>query len=130
MVILDTSIIIDHLRQIPKPGADTQLTQIIEKYGSDETVCISIISIQELYHGKSTKSIDEEQKILQVIAPLSVLAYNYEIAEYAGKIARDLTTRLEFADAAIAATAILSEAPLATLNTKDFTQIPDLKLLD
>lgn len=37
--------------------------------------------------------------------------------------------RLSFADAAIAATTIYYDAELATLNIKDFADIPHLKLL-
>ena len=41
---------------------------------------------------------------------------------------RDISTPLEFMDAAIAATAILHGAQLFTLNKKDFERIGDLEL--
>ena len=46
--------------------------------------------------------------MLATISPLRILPYTYEIAEMAGKIARDLKQPLEFADVAIAATALFN----------------------
>ncbi|MBI3384854.1 PIN domain-containing protein [Candidatus Gottesmanbacteria bacterium] len=124
MVILDTSIIIDHLRQnTPK----TYLTRLIKKYGG-ESLAISIVTIQELYEGKITKKEMQEKDLLTTITPFTILLYSYEVAELAGKIARDLASPIEFSDAAIAATAIINGAQLATLNAKDFIHIPNLKI--
>lgn len=126
MVILDTNIIIDHLRQPPKKTS--LLVKIVEKK-SKENLAISMISIQELYEGRSTKSKTKEQYLLATIAPLKILPYNYEVAQLAGEIARDLRRPIELADAAIAATAILNGAQLFTLNKRDFRGIKNLELM-
>lgn len=126
MVVIDTNIIIDHLRQ--KPGTDTLLKKVIRNTSS-EIFSISIITIQELFEGKSTENTTVENNLLSTIAPLKILPYTFEIAQKAGEIARGLITPIEFPDVAIAATSIINNANLYTLNKKDFRGIKDLQLL-
>lgn len=125
MVVLDTSIIIDHLRQ-PKKKPSRLIR--LAKQKPKETLALSIISIQELYEGKSTQEPKKEQSLLATIAPLKILPYTYEIAQLAGEISRDLGRPLELADAAIAATTLIHNASLLTLNKKDFHGIKNLEL--
>lgn len=126
MVILDTNVIIEHLRiSNQKPSSLIKLLQKKPK----ETLAISMLTIQELYEGKSTKDEKKEKLLLATIAPLKIIPYTFEVAQLAGKIARDLHRPIELADAAIAATAILNKAELFTLNKKDFLGIKDLKIL-
>lgn len=126
MVILDTSIIIDHLRSSAKT---TRLTKLAKKHHKEE-LAISVLSVQELYEGKSTRNKKKERALLSIISPLRILQYNYEIAKTAGKIARDSAHLMELADAAIAATCILNNASLATLNEKDFRGVKGIELVD
>lgn len=125
MVILDTNIIIDHLRQ--KDGEDSHLMRIARKIAK-ENLAISVITVQELYEGRSTKSEEKEAYLTATISPLKVLSYSYEIAQLAGEIARDSPRPIELADAAIAATAIVHDASLFTLNAKDFRGIKGLEV--
>lgn len=126
MVILDTNIIIDHLRS----GGDreTALMKTAREFSRDE-LCISVITVQELYEGQSTREKQKEEYLLATIAPLLVLPYTYDIAESAGKIARDLKRPIELADAAIAATALANNARFVTLNKKDFFGIVGLHMV-
>lgn len=126
MVILDTSIIIDHLRQ--KENRDSCLITIVKDH-PNEIIAISIISIQELYEGGSTKDKNKERYLIKILDPLEIIPYTEEVAKLAGKIARDLNRPIELADAAIAASVILDQASLATLNQKDFRNINNLKIL-
>ncbi len=125
MVVLDTNIIIDHLRQ--SPNNDTLLKQIARKT-KKEDLAISVITVQELYEGKSTLNEEKEAYMLATITPLRILPYTYEVAQTAGKIARDLKQPITFADAAIAATAITYGVPLLTLNKKHFAGIRELEM--
>lgn len=125
MVVLDTSVIIDHLRQTKQ---ETALMKLVKQHPK-EFLTLSVISVQELYEGQSTKDNQKEQALLAVISPLRILPYSYEIAELAGKIARDLSRSIELADAAIAATVIVNGSVLFTLNKKDFTGIKNLNLI-
>lgn len=125
MVILDTSVIVDHLRQTKK---ETALMKLVKEHAK-ESLGLCVISVTELYEGQSTRNNEKEQALLAVISPLRILPYTYEVAELAGKIARDLTRPIELADAAIAATAILNSSALFTLNKKDFAGIKNLNLI-
>lgn len=126
MVILDTNIIIDHQRQ-PK-GADTWLKRLFQEFGNEQ-LSISVISVQELYVGRSVKEKDREQELLMIINFPEILPYSFDIARLAGELTRGLNRPISFPDAAIAATAIINGAKLATLNKKDFRGIKDLELL-
>lgn len=90
---------------------------------------ISVISIQELYEGKSTSDQVKENQMMSILGLLNIFPYDVEVARLAGKIARDSKNIIDLADAAIAATAIINEAELLTLNQKHFRTIPNLKLL-
>ena len=127
MVILDTSIIIDHLRQ--EKSRESHLLKFSKKKPK-ENLALSVISVQELYEGKSTKKENKEHFLLSTITPLRILPYTYEVAQLAGEIARDLSGLIEFADAAIAATAILNGCQLLTLNKKHFEKITDLEMVE
>ncbi len=124
MVIIDTNIIIDHLRS---SNGSSKLIELIENHPEEE-LGISIITIQELYEGKSTKKSEKETDMLATIGQVQILPYDYNTAKKAGELARDLKNPIELADAAIAATAIINGAPLYTINIKHFQNIPDLKL--
>ena len=115
MVILDTNVIIDHLRQATHK--ETVLMRI-ERAVTKDALAISVISIQELYEGKSTKFSNKEKDLLSIIMPLAVLSYDFNIAQRAGQIARESLMPIDFVDAAIAATAIVNNVALCTLNMK------------
>lgn len=124
MVILDTSIIIDHLRRSAR--SQTLLTQLLET-GTDLDIRIAIMTLQELYAGKSTRDETKEKDVAIVLSQFEILPYTYQIAKLAGEIERELTEPIDFADAAIAATAITQGALLYTLNTKHFVGIKGLE---
>lgn len=126
MVILDTSVIIDQLRRPPKESYLFKLAQKLSK----ESFALSVLSVQELYGGESTRDTRREERMLATISPLKILPYTFEVAQLAGEIVRDLNRTIEFADAAIAATAIVNGGQLATLNKKDFLGIEDLELFN
>ena len=125
MVVLDTNIIIDHLRQFTTTSLFTKFVDS----RPEELRGLSIISVQELYQGKSTLMEDKEQNLLDTIDQLIILSYTFETAQLAGTIIRDANYTISFADAAIAATTIINDAQLFTLNRKDFEGIKGLELI-
>ena len=96
---------------------------------SSEDCGLSLVSVQELYEGESTKKDEEERYLLSTLTQIEILPYTYDVAKLAGQIARDLGRPIDLADAAIAATAILNGAQLFTLNKKDFQGIKNLEFL-
>lgn len=125
MVVLDTSIIIDHLRQPPEKS---KLIKLLQAH-PEEALAVSVISLQELYEGQSTRDEEKEEHLLATTSFLEILSYSFEVAKRAGEIARDLSRSISFADAAIAATAITNGAQLFTLNKKDFQGIENLEFV-
>ena len=124
MILLDTNIIIDHLRVLSKKLSHLEIINQKEK----NNLAISVVTIQELYEGKSTLYETQKKELLAIISQLKILSYTYEIAQYAGELARDLSRPIEFPDAAIASTAIINHCQLCTLNHKDFKNIKQLQL--
>lgn len=127
MVILDTNIIIDHLR---RSGARKSILEKLAKEPHQEALSVSIISVQELYEGQSTLKEEKEKDLFATMSPLALLPYTFEVAKLAGEIARDHRTGIDLADAAIAATTIINNGQLLTLNKKDFQGIKDLEFFD
>jgi len=125
MVIVDTNIIIDHLRR--SNGAETLLSKLSRKVPQEE-LAISMISIQELFAGQSTRNDTANAHLLATVGPLKTLPYSFDIARTAGSLMRDYTCGLTFSDSAIAATCLSYSAELFTLNTKDFKPIKNLRL--
>lgn len=126
MVVIDTSIIIDHLRQ-QDSEVETHLIKLAKKFTRDE-IGVSVLSIQELYSGLSTRDTEKENYLKLIISPIVILPYTYDISVLAGKIIRDTADTVAFADAGIAATCIYNNANLFTLNEKDFKKIEGLNL--
>lgn len=126
MVILDTSVLIDFLRR--PEDENPPLIQFSRLHPTEKTA-ISILTIQELYSGKSSRESNKEQLFLKVVNKCEILPYTLEVAKLAGEIVRDLGRTLGFPDIAVAATAILNKASLFTLNKKDFKGIKGLKLI-
>lgn len=122
-ILVDTSIIIDHLRR--KDKANSYLTQISHKYSN---LAISIIAYSELWSGKGVwESKKRNSEIALFCENVQTILCSQIIAKKAGKIRSNNSVSLP--DAIIAATAIENKLPLATLNIKDFSGIPHLKLL-
>ena len=106
MVILDTNIIIDHIR-LPKKSY-SHFVKIV-RLKREETFALSVITIQELYIGQSSKDAEKERDILEIIRVLQLLPYTYEVAQFTGEIIRETKNLVSFADAAIASTAIIND---------------------
>lgn len=127
MVVLDTNVIIDHLR-LPK-GSETALIKIT-RLNPRDIIAVSVISVQELYQGKSSQNPMKENDIGMILDNVKILPYDIKVAKLAGEIIRDLSRPMGFSDAAIAATAIINGYSFFTNNKKDFADIKNLQLID
>ena len=124
-VVIDTNFIIDHIRFPRKEKSPFEL--VIDDPNIDPL--ISSTTIQELFIGQSSIKEDQEVKIRKIINSVAVIDVTAEVAERAGQVMRATKPQVQFADAQIAATAILNKAKLLTLNKKDFQGIKGLKLI-
>ncbi len=123
-ILIDTDIMIDFLRKKKKDKT------ILEKITEDKNTypLISAATIQELFAGQSNKKTKEKQQIKQILNIFRIINIDPEVAEMAGEIMRDNQRVVQFADAQIAATAILEKAYLLTRNKKDFQNIKGLQI--
>lgn len=126
MVILDTNIIIDHLRTM-KPDS---VLMMLRKKRPDELLGVSVVTIQELYEGKSMSNDVNEKDMKMVLVGVNIVPYEYETAKKAGEINRNLKKKIESFDAAIAATCLINHSQLATLDKKDFAGIEGLEMAE
>ena len=124
-MVVDSNIFIEHLRA--KHKNKTELLKIYE----NPYLFTSSITIYELYMGNNS-----EEKILELemlLSPFIILNFNKLIAIEAAKIYNLLKKKnqlIEFRDIFIAATCIVNNQPLLTRNTKHFSRIEDLKLVN
>lgn len=121
-LILDTSVIIDFLRQ--KEKTDTVLYKLSLE---NNVLYISILTHTELYAGKSTwEGKNARSELETLFGGLHILPLTEKISENAGQVRAKYGIGL--IDAIIASTALLNNIPLVTLNTKHFEQVENLEI--
>lgn len=123
-MVIDTGIFIDHLR------AKNKLKTKLYNLPSDVELFISTVSLYELYMG--AVSPEKENDVKLITEDLSILAFSDAVAIEAAKIYHQLRLSnkiIEFRDIFIAATCIVNDLPLLTLNHKHFSRIKGLKIL-
>jgi predicted nucleic acid-binding protein len=123
-VLIDSSIIIDHLRKTTK--RDTRLAILFEDY----SLFLSSISVFELYCG----AIDEQKKqdIQDILYSIPVLHFDEHAAIKAGELfvfLKKMNNIIDTRDLFIAAIAMVNNLPLATLNVKHFQRLAQLELI-
>lgn len=117
MQLVDTNIFIDHLRGY------APATAFFESL-NENNIIFSAISEAEIIVGKQCSEKKKKEEILQFLKKWQKIDVNNPIAIKAGDLAREY--RIEFADAFIAATALINKAELLTRNVIDFKNVPDL----
>jgi len=125
--MLDTSICIYIIKQKP--------SNVIERFKQTEIsqVGISSITLSELLYGvlKSSKPEQNQVALTQFIAPLEILPYGDEAAQYYGTLRAYLEKKgapIGSLDMLIAAHALSNACTLVTNNEKEFIRIPNLKI--
>lgn len=122
MKLVDTSVAVDHLRGA-KPAVDL-LRRLIN---DDEAVAASEIVRFELLAGARDSEIDELE---QFFSALSWIQVDEDIARTAGALARlhhRAYSGIDDADYLIAATAIILDAELLTVNVRHFPMLEGLR---
>lgn len=123
-MVIDTGIFIEHLRA--KDKFKTSLYLIPE----NTELFISSISLYELYMGATTK--EKENDIVLLTEDLQVLPFTDSVSIKAAQIYHQLRTgnkMIEFRDIFIAATCLVYELPILTLNKEHFKRIKGLEVL-
>jgi len=123
-ILIDSCLFIEHMRI--KNKTNTALANVL-RLGSD--LFISTVVEYEVELGM-TQFHQELWNSLR--RRLKILPFESQMAMMACKIKHDLKAKgiqIEVADLFIAATAVVNELPLATLNRKHFESVDGLKLL-
>jgi tRNA(fMet)-specific endonuclease VapC len=121
-MIVDTSLLIEFFRN--KNKKDTFLYRI-----SNRDLFVSAITCYEFIRGFNRQN---EQSGITIMNQFEILDFNKPCAEEASQIYQYLKKEnrlIDMADLLIGATALAYQLPLATLNIKDFEQIPNLELI-
>lgn len=122
--LIDTSVAIG-LREVEQPVA-TRFAAL------DDLPLLSVLSLVELESGivTATAGREERQQLLKwVVSTLEVVPYEQRHAAIYGQIVRQLGfSRTRIIDRMIAAQALDAGAALATLNPRDFRDIPGLTI--
>ena len=121
MILVDTNIFIEYYRN------NAAICEIIEQI-DPRKIAVSDVVCAELYFGARNRQ--ELADIVCDMEKLTVLTISPKISRLAVDLVRQycLSHKLKLPDAQIAATALIHNTELFTLNRKDFVYITDLKL--
>ena len=120
MILIDTNIFVDHLRNY------AYAVRFFESIADRENVIFSAITETELLVGKVNEDNNKREKLLHFLHQWNKIVIDNQVSVLAGDISRKY--ELAVPDALIAATAILNDAELVTKNVKDFKKVPNLRV--
>lgn len=124
IVLIDTSVLIDHFRK--KDKSKTYLFNLSNEFSAFK---ISVITEFEIYSGATSDQLVYWDELLKQIdiTPLDSLTIQSAI-DINAQLKKD-RKQIAIADLFIAATAVHNNLPVATLNVKHFNRIEDLILV-
>ena len=121
-ILIDTSIVIDFLRQ-----KDKSKTMLFYFADNKYALYSSIITHTESYAGKSVWERQDAMEALETLfSNIKILPLTEDISKKAGEIS--VRYSIDIIDAVIASIALYHKLAFATLNVKDFKNIEGLKL--
>ncbi len=121
MLLIDSNIIIDHLR------GKKQATHFLESVGKANMIISTVVEM-ELYNGVQDRA--EFVDIRNELFGINRIEINENISQLALQLSKEfaLSHHMSVPDTLIAATALVYDLELRTYNLKDFRFIPDLKV--
>ena len=125
IILVDTSILIDYYRKTNK--ANSAWVALIDK---GYEFAISAITKYELYSGATQSQITFWNSILASISVISLDESCVDTAVQINAVLKQKRKQIDLADLFIAATAMTSNLPIATLNKKHFDRIDGLNVVE
>ena len=123
-MVADTGIFIEHLRA--KDKRSTTLYQIAD----NSEIYLLAVTLYELHMGATSP--EKQRDIAVITEDFTILPFTDEVARRAASIYHKLrlsNQMVEFRDIFIAATCLVHNLPIVTLNKKHFQRIDGLKML-
>ena len=133
-LILDSSVVIDAERR--GETVERLIERIVHSTG-DQEAALSAVGLTEIVHGiyrASTPQIRSRREAFlnELLADLTVYPYTKETAMLAGKLDGEQQSKgvvIPFADLLIAATALVLNYSVLTVNVRHFRQVPGLSVV-
>ena len=122
-MVIDTTLFIEHLR-----AKDKSKTTLF-KLSSTGLRYVSSVTVYELFAGATDAS--KIASVRHELQGLLILPFTTEASEKAGEIFRNLRSQgqmIEATDIFIAATALVNNLPVKTLNIRHFSRVSGLTL--
>lgn len=120
-VVVDTDIIIDFLRT--NSGLFPKLMK--QQIDGAVEIYLSSVTVMELFAGKS--AVKQKKLLAELLANFQIVAFDSQLAEYAGNLKRKVKINIPLPDYIIGVTAKKYKARLATRNINHFKNIPRLQ---
>ena|SRR3990167_1863909 len=121
MYLIDSDILIDHLRQ------KTSIVSSLSQISTDLNLFhLSTLSEMEIWSGQSTKDLSIQKQITRLLSTFHKISPDSKICQLAGELRRDLN--LTPVDAIIAATAVVNNFILLTRNIKHYQSVKKIKI--
>jgi tRNA(fMet)-specific endonuclease VapC len=123
-MVIDSTVFIEHLRA--KDRTKTTLATL----PANSFLYVSAVTVFELFCGATDPG--KHRDVQKVFKDVLILPVNAAVGEKAGEIFRDLRSKgsmIEATDIFIAATALVNNLPVKTLNTRHFSRVHGLMLV-
>ena len=134
MIHLDSSFVIDLLRETAhgRPGGALHW---IESADAEETLAISVYVACELRTGAelARQPVREHAALDEILSAMLIVYPDDRFAPQYGRVLAALERMkkpIASMDLLIATTALLDDAPLVTRNTRDFSRVPGLRVIE
>jgi tRNA(fMet)-specific endonuclease VapC len=133
MALLDTTFLIDLIREARHRRAGPATMKLDELLGRGEALRISVFTIGELYIGvaKGTQPAREREKIERALQPFDVLPFESSTARIFGGVVGELERKglpISDMDALIASVALENQELVVTRNVRHFQRIAGLRV--
>ena len=121
MIILDSSILVDHLRGRPEATAALHDVAYTRRLGA------SVVTKVEVMRGLGAQEPHAARHLLTLVRWLPVDELTADVAAEFARMYWGVQPRMDVADSIVAATTMLSDAELWTRNVSRFPMFVDLK---
>ena len=133
MALLDTTLLIDLMREAKKRTPGRAIRKLHELVQRDEPLRVSLFIVGELYVGvaKGTRPKRKRKAVETCLQPFEIIPFERSTAEIFGSVVGKLEQQglpISDMDALIAATTLELGEPLVTRNPKHFQRIPGIQV--